>query len=126
MIQIYLSFSPELGLSVFSTIESCIRDVFSRLISNKLSVNSNKTDHLQFNPNNVNLLVIIINLGYNTISPSDNAKALGVIFQPIMSMDKHVSSIIKSCFLQLRDFRRTCPMICYKLFYKFQSVVYAV
>ena len=51
--QIYLSFSPELASSAFSTIESCIRDVFSWMISNKLSVNPNKTEYLLFNPNNL-------------------------------------------------------------------------
>ena len=28
-----------------------------------------------------------------------------------MSIDKHISSIVKSCFLQLRDFRRIHPFI---------------
>ena len=69
------------------------------MISNKLSVNPNKTEYLLFNPNNVNLLVHIINIGFNTISPIDNAKNLGVIFQTDMAKDKHISSIIKVCFL---------------------------
>ena len=69
------------------------------MTSNKLSVTPNKTEYLLFNPNNVNLTVNIINLGSNTISPSDSAKSLGVIFQTDMSMDKHISSIVKSCFL---------------------------
>ena len=74
--QIYLLFSPELASSAFSTIESCIRDVFLWMISNKLSVNPNKTEYFLFNPNNVNLPVNIINLDSNTISPSDSAKNL--------------------------------------------------
>ena len=77
--KIYLFF-PELTSSAFSTIKSCIRDVFSWMISNKLSVNLNKTESLRFNPNNANLPVNVINLGYNIISPSDSAKTLGVIF----------------------------------------------
>ena len=51
------------------------------MISNKLSVNLNKTEYLLFNPNNVNLSVNIIYLGSNTISLGDSAKNLGVIFQ---------------------------------------------
>ena len=81
------------------------------MISNKLSVNPNKTEYLLFNPNNVNFPVNIINLGSNTISPSDSTKNLGVIFQTDMSLNKHISSIVKSCFLQLRDFRRIHPFI---------------
>ena len=49
-------------------------------------------------------------LGSNTISPSDSAKNLSA-FQTDMSMDKHISSIIKSCFLQLCDFRHIRPFI---------------
>ena len=69
------------------------------MTSNKLSFNQNKTEYLLFNTNNVNLPLNTISLGSNTISPSDNAKNLGVIFQADMSMDKHFSSIVKSCFL---------------------------
>ena len=95
--------------SAFLTIESRARDVFSWMTSNKFSANPNKTEYLLFDPNNLNFPVNIINPGSNTISPSDCAKNLGLIFQTDMSMDKHVSSIVKSCFLQLRDFRRICP-----------------
>ena len=64
------------------------------MTSNKLSVNPNKTEYLLFNPNNVNLPVNIINLGFNTISPGDSAKNRGIIFQIDMSMDKHNSFIL--------------------------------
>ena len=46
------------------------------MMSNKLSVNPNKTEYILFNPNNVNLPVNITNLGSNTISPSESAKNL--------------------------------------------------
>ena len=108
---IYLSFSPGLTSLALSAIESCIRDVFSWMTLNKLSVNPNKTEYLLFNPSNINPPVYTINLDSNIISPSDSAKNLGVIFQTDMSPDKHVSSIVKSCFLQLRDFRRIHPFI---------------
>ena len=81
------------------------------MISNKLSVNPNKTEYLLFNPNNVNLPVNIINFGSYTISPSDSGKNLGIIFQTNMSMDKHISSIIKSCIFKIRDFSRIRPFI---------------
>ena len=48
---------------------------------------------------------VCINLNLNTISPSECAKNLGVIFQSDMSMDKHISSVVKTCFHQLREFR---------------------
>ena len=96
--QIYISFSPDLSSLALSAIESCIRNVFSWMTSNKLSVNPYKTEYL-FNPRNINHLVNTINLYSNIISPRDSAKNLGVIFQTDMSLDKHISSIVKSCFL---------------------------
>ena len=80
------------------------------MTSNKLSVNLNKTEYLQFNPSNIHPPVNTINLD-SIISPCDSAKNHGVIIQTDMSLDKHVSSIVKSCFLQLRDFRRIRPFI---------------
>ena len=47
--QIYLSFSPELASSAFTSIETCIEDIFSWMIGNKLSVNPDKTEYLLFN-----------------------------------------------------------------------------
>ena len=38
-------------------------------------------------------------------------KTLVLFFQSDMSMDKHISAEVKSCFLQLRDFHRIRPLI---------------
>ena len=81
------------------------------MISNKLFVNPNKIEYLLFNPNNENLPVNIINISSNTISPSDSAKNLGVIFQTDKSMNKHISSINKYCFIQLSDISDIRPVI---------------
>ena len=101
--QIYLSFSCKLA-SVFTPIETCIRDIFSWIIGNKLSVNPDKTEYLLFNSKNINVPVSI-NLNLNTILPGECAKNLGVIFQSDMSRDKHISSVVKTCFHQLRKCR---------------------
>ena len=81
------------------------------MTSNKLSIKQKKTEYLLFNPNNVNLPVNIINLGSDTISPSGFAKNFRAIFQTDMSVDKRISSIVKSYFLQLRDFCYIRPFI---------------
>ena len=58
--QIHVSFSPEFTSLALSAIESCIRDVFSWMTSNKLCVNPNKTEYLLFNPSNINPPVILL------------------------------------------------------------------
>jgi len=41
-----------------------------------------------------------------TITPSDSARNLGVIFDSSLTMSDHISSISISCFLSIRDLRR--------------------
>ena len=98
-------------ITVFSLIESCIRDIFSWIVANKLSVNPNKTEYLLFNPKHFNNPNCCININSNIILPNNFAKNLGVIFQSNMSMNEHISVTVKSCFLQLFDFHRNCPLI---------------
>ena len=97
--QIYISFAPELTSLALSTTESSIKDVFLCMTQNKLPIDPNKTEYLLFKPNNVNLPINTINLGSNITSLSDSSKNLHVIFQTNTFLDKHVSSIVKSCFL---------------------------
>ena len=85
------------------------------MTSNKIAIKLNKTEYLLFNPNNVNFPV-----GSSTISPGDYTKNFGVIFYTDTSMDKHNSSIIKSYFYQLRDFRRIRPFI-----FKIKAIILA-
>ena len=84
------------------------------MVANKLSVNPNKMEYLLlFNPNpkHFNNPNCSINIDSNIISPNDSAKNLGVVFQSDTSMDKHISAVVKSSFLQLRDFHRSRPLI---------------
>ena len=76
------------------------------MISNKLSVNPNKTEYLLFNLKHFNNSNSSINIDSNFISPNESAKNLGVIFHSDTSMDKHISAMIKLCFFQLRNFHR--------------------
>jgi len=41
-----------------------------------------------------------------TITQSDSARKLGVIFGSSLTMSDHISSVSKSCFLSIRDLRR--------------------
>ena len=58
----YPSFSPELASFAFSSIESSIKNIFSWMIGNKLSVNLDKTEYLLFNSKmSMFLLALILN-----------------------------------------------------------------
>ena len=79
------------------------------MISNKLSVNPNKMEYLLFNQ--ITIPNCNINIDSKIILPNILAKNLGVTFQSEMSMEKHISALVKFCFLQLRNFHRICPFI---------------
>ena len=79
------------------------------MVAYKLFVNANKTEYLLFNPKHFDNPNCSINIDSNIISPNNAAKNLGVIFQSDISMDKHISAIVKSCYFKLRDFHRICP-----------------
>ena len=80
--------------------------MFSWIVANKISFNTNKTVYLLFISKHFNNPNCRINIDSNIISPNDSAKKPWCFFQFAMSMDKHISAIIKSRFLQLHDFHR--------------------
>ena len=81
------------------------------MVANKLSVNPNKMEYLLFNPKNLNNPNCSINIDSNIISPTNSVNNFGVVFPSVMFMDKHISAVVKSCFLQLRDFLGIRPLI---------------
>ena len=78
---------------------------------NKLSVNPNKTEYILFNPNNTNLPLNIINLSSNTISSNDSTRNLNVVFHINISMDKLISSTVKSHSIKLCDLYHIHPFM---------------
>jgi len=77
--------------------------------SNFLSLNPSKTECLIFAlPQQLSKLNNrTIHLPNNIIlSPVDSDRNLGVIFDKNLSFAQHISSICKSCFLNIRDLRR--------------------
>ena len=55
--------------------------------------------------------VININLDSDIFFLSYYLKNLGILFQSDLSLDNHISSVIKSCFMQFCDFHRIRPLI---------------
>ena len=48
---------------------------------------------------------ISLTVGSSTVTPAANAKLLGVLMTPDLSLAKHVSAVSASCFYQLRQLR---------------------
>ena len=108
--QIHLSLTHELA-SVFSVFETCIRDIFAWIVSKSLSVNLNKTESLLSDQKHFNNPNCNIKIDSKIILSNDSAKNLRVIFQSDMSLDKHISVIVKSRFHQFLNFHCIHPFI---------------
>jgi len=102
------SFHSQLWISLITHHENVITNVCNWMSSNFLSLNPSKTEFLIFGlPQQFSELDNpTIHLPNNVIlSPVDSARNPGVIFDKNLSFAKHISSIYKSCFHNIRDLR---------------------
>ena len=83
--QLYLAFdgtSNHSKESALEQIERCISDIKNWMLINKLKLNGDKTEFLQVHSlcgNTAETLSTIINIGDDTVKPSDMVKNLGVV-----------------------------------------------
>jgi len=107
--QLLLSFSALDFSHNITHLENTITNVSNWMSSNFLCLNPSETEFLIFGlPQQLSKLNNpTIHLHNNVIlSPVDSARNLGVIFDVNLSFVQHISSISKSCFLNIRDIRR--------------------
>ena len=106
-VQIYLPIKPETTNS-FQPLLNCLQDVKTWMHDNFLALNQNKTEVILFDhstaipPNTPDTLI-------SNICPS--AKNLGVIFDSTFKLDKHISSVVKNSFFQLRLLAKIKPYL---------------
>jgi len=102
-------FLPLISRKILLTLKQLFDTVSTWMSANLLSINQSKTEFLLIglpkqlakvsDPN----LLMPSNV---TITSSDTARILGVIFDSSLTVYDHISSISKSCFLSIRDLRR--------------------
>ena len=107
--QLFIHLSPDDSLKSFDRLKSCLNDIQVWMSENKLKLNPDKTECIVFGakdrykwlsdsfPDNI--------LG-NCLSPTDVVRNLGVLFDAKFCFKNHVNSVIKSCFISLRDLHR--------------------
>ena len=84
-------------------IETCVREIDSWMVSNKLKLNGDKTELLVINARHRPCpLIDHIDVSNFKIQPSDTASNIGVTFDRHMSLDQHVTNICKTCSFHLR------------------------
>ena len=74
------------------------------MLINKLKLNGDKTDFLQFHPlhrNTAETPSTVINIGDDIVKPSDMAKNLGALCDNDLSLSRHITTIVKAAHFQL-------------------------
>ena len=105
--QLYLSFDSCItssGTEATVQLESCIAEIRAWMLSNKLKLNGDKTEYLQFYPGpsvKNTTTHTSIQIGPDCVSPSQQVKNLCVIFDPSLSLSAHVTSTCKAVFFNL-------------------------
>ena len=110
-IQILTSFIPSDSSSIqssLSALELCISDISKWMTENMLKLNSDKTEFFVATSHHFKKLMpnVHLQIGDETISPSENIRNLGVIFDDVMSMSAHVTSLSCNLTYHLRNITR--------------------
>jgi hypothetical protein len=106
--QLYLSFSAADSYSTLTFLSNALDSVHQWLASNQLSLNPTKTEYLLIGTSQQRSKVAADLLSFSgcSILPSSSAKNLGVIFDPDLSLSKHISSVCQRSFHSIRILRQ--------------------
>ena len=107
---------PESALSALRNVESCCRQIKIWMTKNKLKLNEQKTEVLLCGPSSRRETVPVdcLSVGEASIPFSNVVKTLGVTLDAELSMERHVSSVVRSCFFHIRSLSKVRPYITYK------------
>jgi hypothetical protein len=111
--QIYISFSSTESLDALAKLTSTLDQVHSWFCANRLVVNPSKTEYLligtlQRRSKVTNSSIFFKNV---SLSPTDSARNLGVIFDSNLDFKSHISSICRSSFFHIRQLRQIRPSL---------------
>ena len=119
--QLYIEFNP-LSQSIShieERIVSCLTEIKNWMTTNKLKLNPDKTEVLIASSINrftswSNNSLSLISDGEN-ISPMEIVKSLGVRFDKDLSFEDHINSVVKACYIQLRNLQAIGSKLNYDL-----------
>ena len=107
---------PESVLSALRNVESCSRQIKIWMTKNKLKLNEQKTEVLLCGPSSRRETVPVdcLSVGEASIPFSNVVKTLGVTLDAELSMEQHVSAVVRSFFFHIRSLSKVRPYITYK------------
>ena len=113
--QLYTTFScddmDDLTTTI-SRIESCLMDITNWMTSNKLKLNTDKTELLiLYSRFRLPPQLPSIKIGTDIIEATNKAHNIGVIFDSTATMSFHINNVVKGEFYHLRNIAKICKYI---------------
>ena len=106
--QLYLSFKPtdrDTRAEAICRVEACLKDILAWMHGNMLKQNADKTEVIVFTSERNAGMVndISVTVGDLDIKPSSYVRNLGAWLDSRVDMERHVNSVCKFCFGQIRQ-----------------------
>ena len=110
--QLYCAFELESFNQVFSSIRTCISDIRSWMIKNKLKINDDKTELLIItSPHSKFATDLQLSIGQCEITPTSKCKSFGVMLDDHFDMDAQIKNICRSAHFHLRNICAIRPLL---------------
>lgn len=106
--QLYISFSSSDSNNALDLLSIYLDRIHSWFTSNRLSVNPSKTEYLLIGTSQQRNKIVSssVNFSGNLLTPSNNVRSLGVIFDKDLSFQNHISKICSTSFYHIRQLRQ--------------------
>ena len=111
--QLYIAFSPANLSHSIQKLKNCLNDIQNFMFTNKLKLNPDKTEFILIgSKTNCKQLLPYFPINIlDQVSPAQSVKNLGVVFDSNFTFSDHVSQVIKSTRVHVRDLYRICPLL---------------
>ena len=110
--QIYSSFNIKCPNPDMDKITSCVSDIRTWMIKNKLKINYDKTEFLVITSVHARLTdEPVLSIGHEDIPPSKSCKSLGVIFDSHFSMESQANNMCCATPFHLRSISSVCHLL---------------
>ena len=103
--QLYLPFDPQNSEIAMFRMEACITEIKSWMAHNYLKLNDDKTEFIMFGTQSALRSVSewTVSVGEVEVLPSRTVRNIGAMMDSALTMKPHVDSIMKSCYVQMRN-----------------------
>ena len=110
--QLYCASDAGMFSDTILKLESCVRDIRSWMITNKLKINDEKTEFLMISSSRSRVqLTESLRIGNTVVASTPFCRNLGVMFDNHSTMTKHVSSVCRSAHFHLRNISKIRPLL---------------